>query len=48
MAVELIVDWVDAYGLRVINVAGSRESKVPGIQGMVARIMIRVLEEMSA
>jgi hypothetical protein len=46
-AVEQIVDWVDVYGIETINVAGSRESSVPGIQEMVARIMIRVLEEMA-
>lgn len=48
MAVEQIVDFIDVYGLKTLNVAGSRESKVPGIQAAVAHIMWDVLTEMSA
>lgn len=44
-AAELVVDWVDAYGVRVLNVAGSRESSCPGIQGYVTETIRRVLKE---
>jgi hypothetical protein len=31
--------WLAAHEVRVLNVAGARESKAPGIQGMVARFL---------
>ena len=43
-AVEQICDWIDAYDLGIINVAGSRESSAPGIQTAVAQIMVGVIE----
>jgi hypothetical protein len=44
-AVELIADWVDATQIKVLNVAGSRESSCPGIQEWVADVVERVLLE---
>jgi hypothetical protein len=44
-AVDQICDWIDAYDIHNINVAGSRESSVPGIQKLVEQIIIRVVNE---
>lgn len=44
-ATEAIVDWVDACGIEVLNVAGSRESSLPGIHDYVAETIQRVLKE---
>ena len=45
-SVEAICDWIDVYSLHVINVAGSRESKEPGIQEAVCKVIMRVVEDM--
>lgn len=44
-AAEMVVDWVDACGIKVLNVAGSRESSCPGIQDYVAKVIQCVLKE---
>ncbi len=36
-------NWLTAGKVKVLNVAGSRESKVPGIQNRVGRFMVDVL-----
>jgi len=48
-AASLITSWIDnceAFGMpiRVLNVAGKRESKAPGIQKAVKKVMLAVLE----
>jgi hypothetical protein len=45
-AVEQVVDFIDSYGIKTINVAGSRESTVPGIQTTVADIMREAIAEL--
>lgn len=40
---EVITNFILALSYRVVNIAGSRESKVPGIQERVKGIMIAVL-----
>lgn len=40
----LILAFVRRHGIQTLNVAGSRESKVKGLQGAVKRIMLSVLE----
>lgn len=47
-AAEMIADWVDVYGIRVLNVAGSRESSCVGIQEYVSEVIQRVLKEIGA
>lgn len=47
VAVDQIIDFIDVYGLKTINVAGSRESTVPGLQAMVAHLMWEVMTEMT-
>jgi hypothetical protein len=47
-AVEAIVDWADASRIEVLNVAGSRESSMPGMQGFVAEVIQQVLQEIGA
>ena len=47
-AADLIMDWVDALGIEVLNVAGSRESSCPGIQEFVTLTIQRVLKEIGA
>lgn len=44
-AVDLIADWADATQIKVLNVAGSRESSHPGIQEWVADVIEGVLRE---
>ena len=47
-AADLIVDWVDALGIEVLNVAGSRETSCPGIQEFTALTIQRVLKEIGS
>ena len=43
-AIQAVVRWLDGLGDEtVLNVAGQRESKSPGIQGAVRDIMVEVL-----
>lgn len=35
--------WADLCGIRVLNVAGPRKSKVPGIQKRAAEVLSRLL-----
>jgi len=46
--VDSIADWVDAYDLRVLNVAGSRESTCPGLQEWTASVIHDTLVEIGA
>jgi hypothetical protein len=39
----LIRDWLRIYKIEILNVAGSRESKKPGIQEYVRLLMVNVL-----
>jgi len=41
-AAEIVIAFIGHVGPLVLNVAGSRESKAPGIQTKVERIMLRV------
>ena len=38
-----VSDWIREWDIKVLNVAGSRESKWPGIHDQVVRIIKRVL-----
>lgn len=44
-AVEMIADWAEATDIKILNVAGSRESSHPGIQEWVADVIEKVLQE---
>lgn len=44
-AVEMVADWAEATDVKILNVAGSRESSHPGIQGWVADVIEQVLRE---
>jgi len=44
--IDLIVRMVKHGDFEIINVAGSRESKAPGIQQQVKEIMIKVLKRL--
>lgn len=44
-AVEMIADWADATQIKILNVAGSRETSCPGIQEWVADVIDGVLCE---
>ena len=48
-ATDLIVDWLASMPLRegVLNVAGSRESKVPGIQAATQAVLIDVISRVN-
>ena len=46
-AVECLVDWADGYQIKTLNVAGSRESTVPGLQEWVAVVIHDTLKELS-
>ncbi len=37
------LNWLAKYNVRVLNVAGNRESKNPGIQGRVRNFLLEVL-----
>jgi hypothetical protein len=39
-----IVDWIDAHDVRVLNVAGPRESSVPGIYAQASALLDALLE----
>ena len=41
--VDSVKKWVAAHDIQVLNVAGSRESKHPGIHDLVVEIIKRVL-----
>lgn len=47
-AIEVVVDWVDAFNLQTINVAGSRETSCFGIQETVGLVIHGVLKEVGA
>ena len=38
-AAETIRQWIETHAIRVLNVAGPRESRVPGINGLTARLL---------
>lgn len=42
-ASDLLRAWVDAEGVRILNVAGARESNAPGIQALVQKIVTAAL-----
>jgi Circularly permutated YpsA SLOG family len=42
-----VVSWIEANGVRVLNVAGSRESKAPGIGARVERFVGEVLRQLA-
>ena len=48
MAIDRICDFIDVFAIKTLNVAGSRESKEPGIQKAVSDIMSCVLREMAS
>ena len=39
--------WVDKHNIKVLNVAGNRESKNPGIQKRVREFLISALKEVN-
>ena len=41
-----VVDFVECFAVRTLNVAGPRESKFPGLQEQVADIMSAALREL--
>jgi hypothetical protein len=43
-----VVDWVSAHGIRVLNIAGNRESKNPGLGERVERFFAQVFTARSA
>jgi hypothetical protein len=47
-AIEMIADWADATRIKVLNVAGSRQSSYEGIQEWVADVIEGVLLEIGA
>jgi putative molybdenum carrier protein len=46
-AVECLADWADAYQIKTLNVAGSRETTVPGLQEWVASVIHDTLKELA-
>lgn len=42
--VALIVDWLIEWDIKILNVAGSRESKAPGIYERVKGVLIKTFE----
>jgi hypothetical protein len=44
-AVQVISSWLSKVKPGVLNIAGSRESKSPGIYGKVFWVLMRVLRE---
>lgn len=44
--VEDVRDWIVAAGAAVLNIAGPRESEVPGIYGSAYTFVARLLDEM--
>lgn len=43
--VEQLREWIERNGIHVLNVAGNRESKSPGIGERVRRILVEALRE---
>ena len=43
---RVVSDWIMEWDIKVLNVAGSRESKHPGIHNQVVEIIKRVLVAM--
>jgi hypothetical protein len=41
-AAEIVADFLDAQRVRILNVAGPRESKQPGIHGRALRVLLEV------
>lgn len=39
IAVDIIGGWIDRHGIQVLNVAGPRASKDPGIHGIVVGVL---------
>ncbi|KKK79999.1 hypothetical protein LCGC14_2827850, partial [marine sediment metagenome] len=39
------LNWLEKYNVKVLNVAGNRESKNPGIQARVKAFLIDALKE---
>ncbi len=44
VAVQQLREWLRTREVRVLNVAGSRESKAPGLQAAVARLLVSALQ----
>jgi hypothetical protein len=42
-SVRRVLDWFRQHRVAVLNVAGPRESKCPGIQGQATRFLLQVL-----
>ena len=40
---SILKSWIDKYAVRVLNVAGPRESKIPGIYERAWRFLMRAL-----
>lgn len=45
--VSKVVSWVQKHGIEVLNVAGPRESKAPGIQQLTSTFLLEVLETLT-
>lgn len=43
VAARVLYDFIERYNVQVLNVAGSRESSVPGIQQRVKEILVEAL-----
>jgi hypothetical protein len=44
-AVERIVDWIERSGVRILNVAGPRESEDPGIHAATIALLTEILTQ---
>ena len=44
IAADIITGWIDRHGIQVLNVAGPRASKDPGIHGIVVEVLERALK----
>ncbi len=40
---KAVLDWAEAHGIRVLNVAGPRESKIPGIYEKAKQFLEKIL-----
>lgn len=43
-----VVAWIQKHGVRVLNVAGNRESVSPGLGDRVERFLVRVFRQLAA
>src|SRR5262249_31996783 len=42
VAVRRVIDWLSEHAIRVLNVAGPRESKEPGVQVATRRALVPI------